>query len=282
MARSSRSRAKERRQERKKMSRRNQQYIIIGVIAVVAVVLLALLALSNLPSDAPLPETLARYANLEQGVSDEGFPQLGNPDAPVEVKEYASFSCTHCEEFHENEFSELLSRVEAGQIRFVYVPLGTGSVPNAEGANRAALCAGEQGKFWEMHDVLFNWHNVYVNSAFQGNRITTGAAALGLDMSAFDSCFNSSRISDLLTSAQADGVTGTPTFKVNDALVESPTLEAILGAVDSLLSGGTLNTEPEPVEEPTVEATTEATEETEADTTEEAVEATIEATEESD
>jgi protein-disulfide isomerase len=281
MSKSSRARTKERQQERKKTSQRNRQYLIIGVIATVAVVLLALFALSNLPSEAPLPETLERYANVEQGVSDEGFPQLGNPDAPIEVKEYSSFSCTHCEEFHETSFPQLLERVEQGQIRFVYVPLATGSVPNAEGANRAALCAGEQGKFWEMHDVLFHWHNVFVNSAFQGNRLTTGAAALGLNMDAFNSCFDSSRITDQIGLAQADGVTGTPSFKVNDALIDSPTIEAILAAVDSLLSSGTVN--PEPVDEPTVVPTTEATEEVEVvEPTEAVEEATVEATEESE
>jgi protein-disulfide isomerase len=280
MSKSSRARTKERQQERKKTSQRNRQYLIIGVIATVAVVLILLFALSNLPSEAPLPETLERYANIEQGVNDDGFPQLGNPDAPIEVKEYSGFSCTFCEEFHETSFPQLLERVEQGQIRFVYVPLGTGSVPNAEGANRAALCAGEQGKFWEMHDVLFHWHNVFVNSAFQGNRLTTGAAALGLNMDAFNSCFDSSRITDQIGLAQADGVTGTPSFKVNDALIESPTIEAILAAVDSLLSSGTLNIEPEPVDEPTVEATTEDVETVEP--TEAVEEATIEATEESE
>jgi protein-disulfide isomerase len=278
MIKSSRARTKERQQERQKTRQRQRQYLLIGVIVVVAVVLIGLFALSNLPSEAPMPLTLDRYANLEQGVTNEGFPVLGNPDAPVEVVEYASFSCTHCEEFHETSFPELLARVTQGQIRLVYIPLEQGSVPNAEGANRAALCAGEQGKFWEMHDVLFHWHNLFGNIAFQGNRIPTGAEALGLNMDAFNTCFNSSAISDLLTSALAEGITSTPTFKVNDAQVES-SLAAILAAVDSLLSGNPPDNPPPTVNTPVVD---EATEEAAIDTTEEAVEATSEATEASE
>ena len=262
MTKSRRARTRERKQERQKQRQRNRQYLIIGGVVVVALILVGLFVLSTLPADAPIPETIDRYAGIERGVTSEGFPVLGNSDAPVEVAEYSSFACSHCEEFHETSFSQILERVEQGDIRFVYVPLATGGVPNAEGANRGALCAGEQGKFWEMHDVLFHWHNVFGNTAFQGNRIPTGAEALGLNMSDFNSCFNSNRIGDILTLAQEEQVSGTPSFKVNDSDVGS-SLNEIFTAVDSLL-GSRTNVEPDTSPDDTVEETPEATESVDA------------------
>src|SRR5690606_15287519 len=94
-------------------------------------------------------------------------------------------------DFHKSVFPNLLSYIESGAINFVYVPLQTGSVPNAEGAARTAICAGEQGQFWQMHDVLFSWHEIFVNSAFQDSRIRTGVQNLGLNTGEFNSCFRS-------------------------------------------------------------------------------------------
>jgi protein-disulfide isomerase len=270
MSKSSRARTRERKQERQKERQRNQQYLIIGAIVVIVVAIVGFYVLANLPSDAPLPETLDRYAGIPQSVNNDGFPMLGDPSAPVEVVEHSSFSCTHCEEFHQSSFDELLERVRQGQIRFVYVPRDLGSVANAEGANRGAMCALEQGKFWEMHDILFFWHDRFVNGAFQGNRISSGAEALGLDMTAFNSCFNSDRTTDLLNLARTEEISGTPTFKVNGTEVEA-SIEAITAAIDSLLQTNITNPpsniSPTATIEPTVEATeavdTEATEEVE-------------------
>jgi protein-disulfide isomerase len=281
MSKSSRARTRERKQERQKQRQRNRQYLIIGAIVIVAVVLVGLYVLANLPSEAPLPDNLDRYADIQQGVTNDGFPMLGDPSAPIEVVEYASFSCTHCEEFHQNSFDELLARVTTGQIRFVYIPRELGSVPNAEGANRGAMCASEQSKFWEMHDVLFHWHDVLGNGAFQGNRISNGAEALGLDMTAFNSCFDSSRITNLLNLAREEEITATPTFKVNGADVE-PTIEAILAAIDGLLQTNTTNSVPVVRPTATVTVTEEPTEAVDIEATEPLDEATAEATEASE
>ena len=88
-----------------------------------------------------------------------------------------------------------------GQVLFTYVPLNTGSIPNAPGASRAALCAGQQGRFWEMHDVLFDWQTRYGNTAFSQNRLLTGVEKLGLSSGDFTNCFNSADISATLDAA---------------------------------------------------------------------------------
>jgi len=94
----------ERRKEREQQKKRSRQMtILISVIAfaVVAGFLIVVLNLPaeaplllNLPAEAPLPaESAALYADLERTTTDQGFPRIGNPDAPVSVIEYSSFGC---------------------------------------------------------------------------------------------------------------------------------------------------------------------------------------------
>lgn len=233
---SSRTRAKQRKQEREQRRKRNRQLTIIGAIVAVVVVLVGLFAVSNLPAEAPIPaEVLERYENFITGETEEGFPILGNPDADVSVVEYSSFSCPGCENFHRTVFPSLLPRIVAGEINFTYVPLQFGSLQNPNGAAKTALCAGEQGMFWEMHDVLFDWHATFANSAFLSNRLLAGAEAMGLDMGQFNSCFNATETNEILDQAQASAnasnVVSTPTLQVNGTTVD-PTLGSLNAAID--------------------------------------------------
>ena len=281
---------KQRKEERQQEKQRGQQRIIIGVVIVLAIFAAIIFALTSLPADADLPTTLDRYEDFMTSQTDEGYALLGNPNAPVTVREFSSFSCPGCADFHRNIFPALLPVIESGAINFVYVPLQTGSVANPEGAARTAICAGEQGMFWEMHDVLFFWHETYANSAFQDSRIRTGVNELGLDSGEFNSCFRSNSTDAVLTSALAEGVGSTPSVEVNGVLLPSATLDAINDAITQNLGGQTSfesglisdsSTDVDATEEVEMEATEEAMEEPEA--TEDAdVEATEEPVEEAE
>jgi protein-disulfide isomerase len=233
------SRTREARQRRKKEQNKNQQRMILAGIVVVAVLVIALIIVSNQPTEAYVPPEIGeKFDGLSYSPSLEGYPRIGDPDAPVTVEEYASFSCPGCEAFHSTSFNAILDRVRTGQVLFTYVPLQTGSLFNAQGAARGALCAGQQGMFWEMHDVLFEWHTLYGNTAFSGNRLQAGVSALGMNVDSFNGCFNSQSISNVLEAAQAEGVASTPTIDVNGVTVASegggiPTTEDILTAIDN-------------------------------------------------
>ncbi len=234
-----RSRTREARQRRQKQRRQNQRLIALVLIVAVAVVGIAVLVVSNQPVDAVIPAELsARYEDLERSNSRDGYPRLGKADAPVTMEEYASFACPGCEAFHSDSFDAVLARVKAGQVLFTYVPLNTGSIPNAPGASRAALCAGQQGMFWEMHDVLFDWQTRYGNTAFSQNRLLTGVEKLGLSNDAFTACFNSAEISETLDAAANEEVSTTPTLRVNGVTVAAsqpgaiPSAATILQAID--------------------------------------------------
>jgi protein-disulfide isomerase len=283
-----RARTLERKKEREQEKRRNQQIMIVGAIIAIVIFIAAAYVLTSLPSDAPLPTSLARYDNLRKGFTNEGYPRLGNPNAPVTLKEFSSFACPGCLSFEQTVFPNLLPRIERGEIQFIFVPLATGSVRNPDGANRTALCAGEQGKFWEMHDTLFFWHETFGSNAFEDGRLRAGIEALDLSTDAFNSCFRNNNTNNVLSTAVSEDVSSTPTLWIDGAPVET-TLEAINTTIDAKgpftnLEPGTIsqeNNEIEATAEPeSTETMVEATAELEA--TEAIVEATAEASESGD
>ena len=234
-----RSRTREARQRRQRQRRQNKRLLVLALVVAAAVVGIAVVVVSNQPVEAHIPDDLSsRYQGIERSNSPEGYPRLGNPDAPVTMEEYSSFACPGCESFHSDSLDAVLERVRDEQVLFTYVPLSTGSIPNAPGASRAALCVGQQGMFWEMHDVLFDWQTRYGNTAFSQNRLLTGVEQLGLNSDAFTACFNSVGISRTLDAAADEGVSTTPTIRVNGVTVESsqvgaiPSAATILQAID--------------------------------------------------
>ncbi len=234
-----RSRTREARQRRQKQRRQNKRLLFLALVVAAAIVGIAVVVVSNQPVEAHIPDDLSsRYEGIERSNSPEGYPRLGNPDAPVTIEEYASFACPGCEAFHSDSLDAVLERVKDQQVLYTYVPLNTGSIPNAPGASRAALCVGQQGMFWEMHDVLFDWQTRYGNTAFSQNRLLTGVEQLGLSSDAFTACFNSAAISRTLDAAANEGVSTTPTIRVNGVTVVSsqagaiPSAATILQAID--------------------------------------------------
>jgi protein-disulfide isomerase len=227
----SRNRTLERRKEREREKQRQRQITIAAFFIVIA----------NQPAEAPIPEdSAARYEGLPQSKNDSGFPVLGSADAPVQVIEYSSFSCTACRTFHDSALPTILEQVRAGAVRFTYVPMYTpGSIRNGEGAARAAVCAGEQGAFWTFHDALFDWQGLYGDQAFANNRIDTGINNLGIDRGQWDACMGSELPGRIIAAAEqfavSSNITSTPTITVNGLVVE-PSLQAVTDAINAELA----------------------------------------------
>jgi len=284
-----RQRTLERRKEREQQKKKQRQaYIAIGavVLALLAVVIVLLI---TAPADAPIPNgTATRYQGLDESYTDTGFPVLGNVNAPVKVTEYSSFDCPHCAEFHESTWPQVLDTIRKGEVVFTYVPVyGTGGIQNGQGAAKAAICAGDQGKFWEYHDALFSWQTLYANTAFSQNRFTAGVNALGLDSGKWNACVSSAHPQTVVDAAmnafKLQGATGTPALLVNGNIVDVASNVSLMDAITSAFqaAGGV------PAVESTAEATAEATQPVAAEVTAEATtqptvektaEATIEAT----
>ena len=96
-----------------------------------------------------------RFAILSERPDIAGAAIEGNPNARVVVVEFSDFQCPFCQRWYYESLPEIREQVGEGvAIAFLHFPL-TQRHPNAAGAHLAAQCAGAQGKFWEMHDLLF-------------------------------------------------------------------------------------------------------------------------------
>lgn len=189
----------------------------LGIVALLGLIVAAYYFLR--PLDAPIPAGAgALYADLEQGTTAEGYPRLGREDAPVTVEVFSSFACPHCREFSDEWFPVMADEVAAGQVRLVYLPVAHIG-PGAAEAAATALCADEQGQFWMMHDVLFEWQDRFLTQVFAQRRLEKGAEALGLDMSAYRACLESGRPQAVIDRARQAfdqrGLRGTPSIFVN-------------------------------------------------------------------
>jgi len=135
----------------------------------------------------------------------------GNPDAPVMLVEFADYQCPYCQKISadvlrlEKEFGPKLA------VAFKDFPLPMHA--NAQKAAEAARCAGDQGKFWEFHDLLFS------DKKLELADLKTQARNLKLDGTKFDVCLDSGEQTAIVQKDLAEGrklgLTGTPSFFVN-------------------------------------------------------------------
>jgi protein-disulfide isomerase len=158
----------------------------------------------------------------------------GPEHAPVTIVEYGDFECPNCKQA--KPAVEIVLGRYPEQVRFVYrhFPL-TDVHPHALAAAEAAECAGAQGRFWEMHETLFE-HQAHLDR----KHLLRYADALGLDMarvaSELDDEIYRQRVLEHLAGGERSGVRGTPGFFVNGRIVDvSFGLQALLKVVEAEL-----------------------------------------------
>jgi protein-disulfide isomerase len=156
----------------------------------------------------------------------------GPPHAPVMVVEYGDFECPGCREVA--PVVRLLIDEYPGHVRVVFRPFPLERIhAHALLAAEAAECAGAQGKFWEMHDLLFtNQANLRQRNLLQY------AEKTGVDMARFtgelDDEVYRQRVRESIEGALRSGVSGTPTFFVNGQMVDMRHgVRALLDAIEA-------------------------------------------------
>lgn len=152
---------------------------------------------------------------IDVSLSVEGAISKGKAHAKVTVIEFSDYECPFCAQFA-RETWPLLERdyIQTGKIKYVFLNLPIETLhKNAMKAHEAALCADEQGKYWEMRDLLF-----LKSPAFASSTLVEYAGTAGLKLEQFQACLTSGKfvtqIRRDLSEAQRVGVTGTPTFFV--------------------------------------------------------------------
>jgi protein-disulfide isomerase len=174
-------------------------------------------------------------------VVSEGHPELGPKDAPVTIVEFGDFQCPYCRKA-EDSIKEVRNKY-GDKVRLIYMDFPLSFHPNAQPAAEAAHCAGDQGKFWQFHDAVFN-----AQPNIAAPDLKAAAAKLGIDMQKFSQCLDAHKH---LSAVQQDqqqgtalGVDGTPAFFINgrflSGAVPAPEFEEI---IDEELAGSPNNRE---------------------------------------
>ncbi|NDJ86900.1 MAG: thioredoxin domain-containing protein [Chloroflexi bacterium] len=216
--------------ERPVKQQRQQMIVTASVIGVIGLaIVFVFIVLLN--SEAPIPNGVdTAYADIPQSTTAESYGYLGDPEAPISIRVYSSFACVSCRDLAE-DFDNLKRYMRNGQVSLEFVPIHSiGGLGADEGA-RAVVCAGEQGRFFEMHDVMFYWQG---RENYRTALMESAAEQLDLNVDQFMSCYESRRAHDIVRQARLEferlDFTGTPTVLVNGTRTNNP-----IGDVEALL-----------------------------------------------
>jgi protein-disulfide isomerase len=143
----------------------------------------------------------------------------GAPEAPITVVEFSDFECPYCRRFAQTTQPPITTRfVRTGRVKWVFRNLAIAEIhPSATLAAATAVCAGEQGEFWRMHDHLFGvGRQTKLAEALSTDALRSVTAALGLSTSQFERCLQKGDADERIRidRSEADrlGIDSTPTF----------------------------------------------------------------------
>jgi protein-disulfide isomerase len=160
-----------------------------------------------------------------------GFQMLGDKNAPLTVVEFTDYQCPFCRQFHVTTYAELKKDyIDAGKLRFYSRDLPLDFHANAMRAAEAARCAAEQGKFWQLRDIMGADPD-----KLEMSNLVEDAGGLKMDVAAFRSCVESEKYKNAIQTdvmeAMKIGATGTPTFVVGKSTADGVDGEVVLGAL---------------------------------------------------
>jgi formate-nitrite transporter family protein len=167
---------------------------------------------------------------LEVSVNDH---IQGGQDAPITLVEFGDFECPACGAAYP-AVKEVQQRL-GDRLRFVFRNYPLEQHPHAEHAAEAAEAAGAQGKFWQMHDYLFEHQD-----ALGDRQLVEDARAVGLDTSRFVSDLEqgtyTGQVEEDMESGDQSGVAGTPTFFINGQAYDGPynDAQALMRAIEQI------------------------------------------------
>lgn len=226
--------------KKNRAKQKRQDTWVIVLISVVALAIIGLIVFANLPKTTANVGTATNPAAtvdttdkpMQDGLS------MGDPNAPVKVVEFADFVCPYCQLYWKQLEPTIISQyIATNKVYYTYTPmafLGQESVIAAE----AALCANDQGKFWQYRDYVLSHYTGENVGDYTQDSLTQFAKALNLDMDKFSACLTSGEkqqeITDANTYASGQGVNYTPAFMVNGKVYSSSDMQQ---AIEDALAG---------------------------------------------
>ena len=187
------------------------------------------------PGPPPAPQVLK--------VATAGLPLLGNPKAPLTLVEFTDFDCPFCRRFALQTLPALKEKyIDTGKLKLLMVDLPLPSHPEAPMKSEASHCAGDQGKYYEMHDEIFK-----SPTKLSADGLREAAKNLGLNMATYDRCMkegtHKARVAKGLETSRQLGMTGTPSFILGPSgdevegpkIVGAQPLERFEAAIEAML-----------------------------------------------
>lgn len=164
----------------------------------------------------PIPTPSANAKELSLASDDQ---ILGTSGAQLTFFEFSDYQCPYCGRFDQLSRPEIVTNYEkTNKVKMVFRDFPLPFHEYAEKASEAAWCAGDQNKFWEMHDLLFTKQSGGAADALSVANLKIYATTLGLDKTKFAQCLDGNtyqaRVAQNLASGQAIGVSGTPTVVI--------------------------------------------------------------------
>nr|WP_244299189.1 DsbA family protein [Roseibium aquae] len=147
-----------------------------------------------------------------------GDKSIGDENAPVTIVEYASMTCGHCANFHNETYKELKKRyVDSGQVRFIFREFPLDAVASA--AFMLARCAPED-KYFDVVDIMFEQQRAWAYTENPYNALLNFSKQIGFTQESFEQCLTNQDLLDAVNAVRERGsaefgVTSTPTFFIN-------------------------------------------------------------------
>ena len=192
-------------------------------------------------SDTTVPAAVVAPTDSDAVRADLARIQ-GSPNAPVWVIEVSDFQCPFCKQWHDQTYKTLRDEyVRTGKVRLAYVNFPLAQHKHAGPAAEAAMCAGAQGKFWEMHDALFTSQDNWAALPSTSTYFHSLARGTGVDLTRWLECVRSGKMRSWIQAdhdrAERAGASSTPSFMIGEQLlVGAQPIENLRGAIDSALA----------------------------------------------
>ncbi|MCL5784910.1 MAG: DsbA family protein [Patescibacteria group bacterium] len=213
--------------------------ILLGIGVATLVIVLGAVFFLMKPSASPNNNLNKVNSNVLGALTSADSYKISSDSAKVTVVEFSDFQCPACKAA-EPVVKQVLDN-EKGKINFVYRYFSLPQHKNGLKAAMAAEAAGEQGKFWEMHDLLFNKQDEWAESDNPEDLFAGYTKDLNLDVNKFKQDYESNKYADKIKKDQQDGLTlgvdATPTFFINDEKMSGvPTYTDFTAKIDAQLN----------------------------------------------
>lgn len=228
------TRAQRRAQQRRK--KQLQSIITVAIGAVVIVVAFIIATNTATPTGAAIVLAPPRDHPMAEANT------MGDPNAPVVIEIFSDFQCSHCRNFYQSSEAYIIENyIATGKAYFIYHSFGDSQGGDSGRAAEAAYCAGDQNKFWEMHDIIYYNFSHSDQGGYSTSRLNEMADMIGLDKNTFTACLKGDKYGEQVDNDARMGLdkgfTGTPGFTINDELIRgNAPLEDFIQVIEAELT----------------------------------------------